>query len=75
MLARCCAVLIDTHGTEKKQSRHGLEALGPYDDPGLLAQRGQQFSKRKNGLVANAMRWEDLERTDLGEALQAFLKL
>ena len=81
------AVGVHCHLTERRATENyfttaalrtvcaGLEALGPYDDPGLLARRGQQFSKRKNGLVADAMRWEDLERTDLGEALQAFLKL
>jgi hypothetical protein len=53
----------------------GLAALGPFDDPNLLSQRGQQFSKFKNGLVAEAMKWDEIENTDIGQRLIEFLKL
>jgi putative AbiEii toxin of type IV toxin-antitoxin system len=32
-----------------------------------------EFSKKKNGAIASAMEWSDIESTDIGEVLESFL--
>jgi energy-coupling factor transporter ATP-binding protein EcfA2 len=77
---------IDCHLTERRATENyfteralqtvspGLKALGPFDDPALLQQRGQQFSKYKNGLVAQGMDWHDLRSTDIGSFIDKLLR-
>lgn len=45
-----------------------------FGDPNLAAQGVRQFEKRRNGEVARAMKWSDIENTDIGTYLEEFLK-
>jgi len=49
-------------------------ALDPFGDPNLANQGVKQFTKPRNGEVAQAMEWAELERTDVGHQLEDFLK-
>jgi hypothetical protein len=48
--------------------------LDPFGDPNLVAQGVKQFSKPRNGEVAEAMEWAELGKTDLGDQIEDFLK-
>jgi len=47
--------------------------LDPYGDPDLANQGVEQFDKHRNGEVAEAMEWQELERTDLADFIKKFL--
>jgi hypothetical protein len=51
-----------------------LEEIDFFGDPNLTAQGVRQFEKRRNGEVARAMEWSDIENTDIGTYLEEFLR-
>jgi predicted ATPase len=51
-----------------------LDKVDPFGDPNLARQGVVQFDKRRNGEVARAMEWSDIEKTDIGTYLEGFLK-
>lgn len=51
-----------------------LDEMDPYGDPNLARQGVVHFDKRRNGEVARAMEWSDIEETDIGTYLEGFLK-
>lgn len=48
--------------------------LDPFGGPNLANQGVKQFAKSRNGDVAHAMEWAEVETTDVGEQIEAFLK-
>jgi hypothetical protein len=53
---------------------HGGHLERGGGDPNLAEQGVRQFEKRRNGEVARAMEWSDIENTDIGTYLEGFLK-
>jgi hypothetical protein len=49
-------------------------SLDPFGDSTLAKQGVKQFTKSRNGEVAQAMDWRDLEATDIGKEIEDFLK-
>lgn len=50
------------------------DSLDPFEDPNLAVRGVKQFSKSRNGEVAQAMEWDEISRTDVGEQIESFLK-
>lgn len=50
------------------------ESMDPFGDPNLANQGVKQFAKFRNGAVAQAMEWTEVEKTDLGMQIEYFLK-
>jgi hypothetical protein len=53
---------------------HAPDEVDLFGDPNLAVQGVSQFEKRRNGEVAQAMEWSDIENTDIGTYLESFLK-
>lgn len=49
-------------------------SLDRFGDPNLANQGVKQFSKSRNGEVAQAMEWAEIETTDIGARIEDFLK-
>jgi predicted ATPase len=48
--------------------------LDQFGAPNLIEQGVKQFSKSRNGEVAQAMEWGEIEATDIGREMEDFLK-
>ncbi len=49
-------------------------SLDPFGDSNLAKQGVKQFKKSRNGEVAQAMEWRDIETTDIGKQIEDFLR-
>jgi len=49
-------------------------SLDPFGDSNLANQGVKQFTKSRNGEVAQAMEWAEIEKTDIGKQIEDFLK-
>jgi predicted ATPase len=73
--------LTERRATENYLSPRALRAvygyvpdeITAYGDPNLFNQGVKQFEKGRNGEVARQMDWNEIENTDVGEAIEAFL--
>jgi hypothetical protein len=80
--ARIGCHLTEWRATESYFTTHALQlvygdcppTLDPFGDPNLAVQGLKQFAKVRNGEVAQAMEWAELEKTDLGDQIEDFLK-
>jgi hypothetical protein len=50
------------------------DEVDPFGDPNLVRRGVVQFDKRRNGEVARAMEWSEIEKTDVGTYLEKFLQ-
>ena len=53
---------------------HSPDEIRAFGDPNLATQGVRQFEKHRNGEVARAMEWSDIENTDIGTYLESFLQ-
>jgi hypothetical protein len=54
------------------KTNYGSCPLDPFGDPNLANQGAKQFRKTRNGEVAQAMEWTEIETTDIGEQIEDF---
>ncbi len=75
--------LTECRATESYFTPTALQTIYPgssgitdlFGDPNLVHQGVKQFSKSRNGEVAQVMQWADIANTDIGEAIEEFLKI